>query len=360
MDHYYPSDRSMSCAGAHERNIRRRAGTWRNLQPDSMLSQGRSAPTGDFGTAKHNWRRLIFVRAILLWEQQRYGEALPYARSAAVTFSNRRETQRYFEAKEVEALILHRQGDVAAACETYQQMFMYADELGDDEMKARSARNLGIAYRDRAEVGLASRYMLIALRLYEQLDQHAIVLLMRGLLARLALTAGNASEAAHKLPELIDEMRSLGMRTDAARAQLDLAEAFLILGRLKEVEEVCSGLAAFFREAQMLTGALTAAAYCKEAAAMRRLTMTHIERVRAYFAQLERAPRLSLRPPLRARIGSKETLRLWFSSGNRRSNHAKNSWSKTRLRSGLRGLGFSARTTAARATHHIHSEFSSG
>lgn len=236
-------------------------------------------------------------RAILLWEQQRYDEALPLARAAARRFSNRRETRNYFEAKEVEALILHRQGDVAAACETYEQMFTYADELGDTEMKARSARNLGVAYRDRAEIGLASRYMLIALRLYEQLDQRAIVVLMRGLIARLALTAGNASEAVRRLPPLIDEMRRLGLRADASRAQLDLAEALLILGRLEEVEAVCSGLAAFFREAEMLTGALTAVAYLKETAAMRRLTTSHIEHVRAYIAQLERAPDLPfLRP----------------------------------------------------------------
>lgn len=237
-------------------------------------------------------------RALLLWEQQRYDEALPYARSAARVFSERRETRHYFNAREVEALILHRQGSVSAACETYLQLFTYADDIDDAELKARSARNLGVAYRDKADVGSASEYLLIALRLFEELDQHAMVVETTGLIARLTLTAGNPTEAANKLPALIDEMRRLGKTADAARAQLDLAEALLILERFEEVEAVCAGLAAYFRKAEMLTGALTAAAYLKEAAARRSLTKAHIDQVREYLAALDRTPNLPFTSPL--------------------------------------------------------------
>ena len=82
-----------------------------------------------------------------------------------------------------------------------------------------------------------------------------------------------------------------------ARARLDLAEALLLLGRLEEVHSLCVDLIAFFERATMLTGALTAAAYLREAAANRTLTPTLIEHVRQYLTELERAPELRFVPP---------------------------------------------------------------
>lgn len=236
-------------------------------------------------------------RALLLWEQQRYDDALRSARSAAAQFAARRETERYFQAKEVEATILHRKGDVAAACETYSAAFELADSIGDPEMKARAARNLGIAYRDRGDIGEAGKYLLVALQLYEALEKHAMVVHTRWSIARLSLSAGNFIDAAQRLPALILELTRLGMRGDAASAQLDHAEALLILGRYEEVETACGDLFAFFRQAQMLTGAMTAAAYLKEAAASRKLTRRHFEQVRKYLEDLERSPELAFVPP---------------------------------------------------------------
>jgi tetratricopeptide (TPR) repeat protein len=256
--------------------------------------------------AERAYRRLVdpglqiavvkLARAILLWEQQRYPEALEIVRSAAHMFSERRETMRYFEAKEVEALILQRQGNVADACETYRTIFDLADTIGDLEMRARSARNLGIACRDGGDMGSASKYLLIALQLYESLDQRGRIVHTRWSIARLALSAGNARDAAQRLPALILDLSELGMAADAAHAQLDLAEALLLLERFDEVHDACTSLFAFFRGANMLTGALTAAAFLREAATSGTLTSQHIQRVRTYLSELERHPDLAFAP----------------------------------------------------------------
>lgn len=257
--------------------------------------------------AERSYRKLIdpeaslatveLTRASILWEQDRPGEALPMARSAAHRFAALRLTDRYFDAKEIEAAILHLMGNVEEACETYRFIYELADDLGDAEMKARAARNLGIAYRDQGRVGEASKCLLEALQLYEGLGQAAMVSHMRWSIARLLLFGGNAREASERLPICIEELRRLGMPGDAARAQLDLAEAMLIMERFEDVETVCAELVVFFRDAKMLTGATTAAAYLKEAAAARKLQRADIAHVRNYLANLQRSPSLPFAPP---------------------------------------------------------------
>lgn len=257
--------------------------------------------------AERAYRRLLnpqiqlavvdLCRALLHFEREHYDDGLHHVRAAAAVFEKTRETARYFEAKEIEAIILHYKGDVATARATYQTAFELADSLGDADMKARSARNLGVAYRDAGDIASASKYFIVALQLYEAMDKRAMVVHTRWSIARLALAAGNAAEAALRLPPLATQLAALGMTNDAARAQLDVVEAQLILGHHAEVEATCGELFAFFRQAKLLTGAMTAAAYLGECAAQRKLTRGHIEHVRKYLNHLERAPGLVFAPP---------------------------------------------------------------
>lgn len=231
-------------------------------------------------------------RAAVYWERGQYDDALRYSRSSGQKFADRRDTSRYFEAKEWEAIILHKQGQVPSARETYQTVFDLAETIGDAEMKARAAKNLAIAYRDEGNPGLASKYFSIALQLFEGLDQPAMIAHTRWSIARLALSVGNATEAAQRLPGLVSELERFGMVNYAAHARLDLAEALLVLGRFEDVETACSALVTFYRQAKLLTGALTAAAYLKEAAASRSITSFHISHVRRYLTDLEGSPDL--------------------------------------------------------------------
>lgn len=87
------------------------------------------------------------------------------------------------------------------------------------------------------------------------------------------------------------------MVSDANLAELHRAEALLMLGRVDEVESTCAALVAYFRHANMVTGALTAVAFLKEAAAKRRITRQQIEHVRKYVEKLDSIPHLAFTPP---------------------------------------------------------------
>ena len=257
--------------------------------------------------AERAYRRLIdpdvhlaaveLARAALLFEQQRYQEALVSARKAAALFAERRDTKRYFDAKEWEAMILHRLGDVRAARATYQTAYDMADGADDLEMKARAAKNLAISYRDEGDLGSASKYLCVALEVYEGLEQTAMVAHTRWSIACLALAAGNALDAAQRLADVIGSLEAVGLASGAARARLDLAEALVQLGRFDEVHAIASALVTYFRNAKMITGALTAAAYLREAAMNRSLTVERVRHVTKYLSDLERAPELAFVPP---------------------------------------------------------------
>lgn len=237
------------------------------------------------------------ARAILLWRMQRYSEALPFARSASLEYELRRDTRRFLEAQEVEALILQRTGDHHRAREIYQRAFDAADELEDLDMKARSAQNLGVNYRESGDLGTASRYFLIALQLYESLEQPASAARARWSIARLSLVAGNFVDAVVRLRRAVGELESKGLANDAADAKLDLAEALLMNGEFTEVESVCIEITFFYRLSGLTTGALTAASFLREAASKRVLRRDDVQHVRTYLSAVREAPDLPFVPP---------------------------------------------------------------
>ena len=236
-------------------------------------------------------------RAILLWKVQRHGEALPFARSAAGEYVQRRDLRRYMEAREVEAVILERMGEGIKAREIYDRAFHAADELEDIEMKARAARNLGINYRDTGDLGNSSKYLIIAMQLYEELRQDVWVARTRWSIARLPLVAGNFRDAEHRLRIAITHLEAKGLRNDVADAKLDLVEALLMTGQISEVESLCAEVAFFYREAGLVTGALTAASFLKEAASKRLLRQEHVTVVRNYLLAVREDPDLPFAPP---------------------------------------------------------------
>jgi tetratricopeptide (TPR) repeat protein len=236
------------------------------------------------------------ARAILLWRIQRYSEALSFAQSASREYEGRRDTLHFIQAQEVEAVILQRTGEQLRARAIYQRAFDAADELEEWDMKARSAQNLGVSYRESGDFGSASTYFLIALQLYESFGQQALAASTRWSIARLSLTAGNFLEAVKRLRRVIPELESMGRMNDVADAKLDLAEALLMMGDVSEVEMICGEIALFYRQSGIANGALVAAAFLREAASKRALRRHQLQHVRNYLSAVRERPDLPFAP----------------------------------------------------------------
>lgn len=77
----------------------------------------------------------------------------------------------------------------------------------------------------------------------------------------------------------------------------DLSEALLVFERSEEIVKVAAHAFRVLKKAGHLTGALTALAYLKEAAAKRQLTPETLKAVREYLRRVEREPDLLFAPP---------------------------------------------------------------
>src|SRR5205807_720398 len=109
-------------------------------------------------------------------------------------------------------------------------------------------------------------------------------------IAAVALGTGDFTTADRQLSEVNFDSAVLGMDSDVALIKLDLAEAKLMLGDTAAVRRLCAEIFRFFREARMLTGALTAAAFLEDAARRDRLTPEHISHVRRFLHRLKDEP----------------------------------------------------------------------
>lgn len=146
-------------------------------------------------------------------------------------------------------------------------------------------------------MGQASRYFLEALQLAEGMSLKARAARARWCIGWVALVAGDFAEAERRLRAADVEIRALGMIDDADNVKLHLAETLLMLGRFDEVERLAADLVVAFRSAELVTGALTAAAFLREAASARTLTRLQVQRVRQYLERVKEDPALLFVPP---------------------------------------------------------------
>lgn len=245
------------------------------------------------------------LRASILTKQGRFTEALRLITTASATYLAAKQTRRYLEAKETEAVILHRMGRVDTARAAYIKAYEMADAHDSVEMKARSAKNVAVTAREAGDLGVASQFALVALRLYEELGWTLMALRARWLILQISLTAGSVERVVEPLRALAAEFELRGSRDDAADVQLDVAEALIILGRLDEVEAICTELILYYRQQNVITNALIAVSFLKEVATRRVITAEHVQHVRQYLAERREDPTLAFAPPPEGPAGSR-------------------------------------------------------
>jgi hypothetical protein len=108
---------------------------------------------------------------------------------------------------------------------------------------------------------------------------------------------GSYRTAVAQLRAVREEFVAIGAISAAALVTLDLMETFLLLGRPREVRDTAGNIVKLLKDAGMVTGALTAADYLKQAAAMQNVTPTLLDYIRRYLRRVELQPDLAFVPP---------------------------------------------------------------
>jgi tetratricopeptide (TPR) repeat protein len=240
---------------------------------------------------------VALIRAGVFYQQQRLDEAARIAEIAEQGFAHLGDDDRKMAALYLRASIKYEAFELQAAAELFRQLRAYGEAANRPMWIGRALYALGDCEAARRNLGEASLLYQKALAILRASGPAVDRVRTEWGIARVLLYAGKASDAVYRLRDVLAEFESRGMVTDAALAGLDIADGLLALGHMRRIVKLAARLFRTFKDAGMLTGALTAIAYLKEAAAAGTLTSAEVDTVRKFIRRAERQPDLLFIPP---------------------------------------------------------------
>jgi tetratricopeptide (TPR) repeat protein len=240
---------------------------------------------------------VALVRGYVLCDQQRLDEAAAMAERAEHGFAHLGDDDRRMTALYLRAGIKFEARDLGDAASLFRQVITYAESMNNSLWIARGSDALGNCEVHRGNLGEASMHFHKALTLFREIGSASELIRTEWGIANLLLRGAKQREAIRRLRDVAAEFETLGMITDAALVRLDLVDALLALGQTRQIVELATRLFRVFTDAGMLTGALTAIAYLKEAAAAGTLTPDGVQAVRSFVRRAERQSAVLFVPP---------------------------------------------------------------
>jgi tetratricopeptide (TPR) repeat protein len=236
-------------------------------------------------------------RAAVYYERGELEEAAKHVDLADRGYSHLGLERQRMKAVHLRGAIQYQTLELAEASTTFQQVIDFGEEVGDPEWVAKGSYARANCELDRGNLAEASVLFLKALVILRETGPAADRICTEWGLARVALHGGKAGDATRQLRDVIAAFEAIGRVTNVALAGIDLAEALLVLERWPEIAKVAAHAFRVLKRAGDVTGALTALAYLKEAAAKRHLTPETLKAVREYLRRVEHEPDLLFAPP---------------------------------------------------------------
>lgn len=248
-------------------------------------------------SSTHGLAAVDLVRAAVYYQREELDKAAFHAEQAEHAYVGLGEPRQRVKALHLRGSIKYQALELDTASAIFEQVMEYGQEECDAEWVAKGAFSRGACELKRGNLSDAARLFNTALVIFRETGPESDRISTEWGLARLVLDGGKPSEAVRRLDDVIDAFEQLGMAMDAAVAGLDMADALLVLNRPEQIVKVASHSFDVLEKAGVLTSALSALAYLKEAAADRRLDPALIEEIRTFLRRTERNPELIFMPP---------------------------------------------------------------
>jgi tetratricopeptide (TPR) repeat protein len=245
----------------------------------------------------HGLAAVELVRAAAYYQMGELTKAEYHADRAAQGYTKLGQRHRTMKALLLRGEIQYEAAQFDDAAKIFARIIDYGEELADPQWIAKGSYTLASCELERGKLGEATVLYTKALVIFRETGPTADRVSTEWGLARVVLGGGNASEAVRRLHQVVTAFEEIGMVTDAALASLDMADALFVLQRMEQIEKLAAHAFRVLKEAGILSGALTALAYLKEAAATRRLNRKVIHGIRKFLQQAERDPELLFVPP---------------------------------------------------------------
>lgn len=240
---------------------------------------------------------ISFIRGTIYFEQQRYDIAEVHADAAAVAFKHLGQTDRLQHARHLLASIAFEMQMIDRAEDIFRSIYEHFRAANDLLWIARGEQALGNCAIERTDFVTADRLLRSALGRFRILNATSSAVRCSWALALIPARSGSMRVAAPRLREVRDAFVELGAACDAALVTLDLLEVLARMGNSREARREAAHVVTIFREAGMLTGALTAATFLKRTATAPELLLSAIAHVRKFFRLIEYQPDLAFVPP---------------------------------------------------------------
>lgn len=150
---------------------------------------------------------------------------------------------------------------------------------------------------ERGDLAEASLRFHTALKLFREIGERTEVTRAEWAIALLFVRSGKIYDGIGRLRAVIVAFARAGMVTDAGLTGLDLADALLAVGEIRQIVALSIHLFEVFTSHDMFTGALAALAFLGRAAESGTLTKMDIETIRGFLRRAERQPQLLFVPP---------------------------------------------------------------
>jgi tetratricopeptide (TPR) repeat protein len=242
---------------------------------------------------------VALLRAGVLYAQLRHDEAIVLAERAERGFSHAGDERRSTEAAFLRGSILFEVGDISRALSIFRCIVEQGENTNDVQLIARGSYAAGNCEVEQGNLGEASLLFHRALLIFREHGPDIDKLMTEWGIARVLFHGGKLAQAVHRFRELAGELEQRGMVAYAADVGLDISEGLLALDQMREIVPLAQHLFSTYTKAGILTGALSALAYLKEAAAAKRLTRRDVDAVRTFLRRVERQPTLKFAPPPR-------------------------------------------------------------
>ena len=245
---------------------------------------------------------VTFVRATIYYEQELYEQARALADACVDAFSQLGQSESYIGGRLLQGNIAFETRDLERAERIFREILAHGESTNALGWIARSSQVLGSTLVETGSLNEAANLLHTAVMTFRDLGITIEEVRSRWGLARLVQKSGQPDVAVPRLRSVRDEFAKLGARTDAALVTLDMMEAFLSLRKPREVRRAAGNVVTIFKDADMLTGAIAAANWLRQAAAMRAVTPSILDAIRRYFRRVSIIPDAVFTPPVQIRL----------------------------------------------------------
>jgi tetratricopeptide (TPR) repeat protein len=236
------------------------------------------------------------ARAIVYYDRGELTRAKELLAQSAATYASLGEIERFVRARHWIANVLFQEGDVLGARAIYEELLAWGEADNDLAWIARASNTLGRCAYELRDLSAAVQHFHRSVQAFRELGMSAEILRPEWGFALVVLASGKSADALTRFAAVREQFHQREMFSTEALVALDMMDALHALGNQREIMTLSAEILHTFTRAGMLTSALTAFAYLKEAARSGRVTVRSIEHVRQFVSRLEREPALLFLP----------------------------------------------------------------